>query len=406
MHEENIVILGAGYGGLKVTQRLSELIGNQKENPIILVNKHNFHMFMTQLHESATGTSEFEDVSVPIEKVLEGKNVTFIKGWVDNIDLKKRAVFISKGEKALAFKYLVIALGSEPEYYNIPGLKENSMCLRSLYSSLEIRRRIEKILRELQNEPAGPRRQKMLTFVVGGGGLTGVEFAGELAHQLQQVKDDYQIEPGEYRIIMVEGAKELLPGLCSDLACYTRRTLEDMGVEVLTEEFVKEVTPQTIYLSSGKEIPYSLLIWAGGVKGNRVLAQSGFLVEARGRVPVNEHLQYTEDPYVYLVGDNALAIDLNTDKPVLPTAQSAMQQGEIAAYNIYADITGQEKKAYRPSAIGTLISIGRGRGLGEMKAFRLKGAAAAWLKELIPIKYRYSLGGLKMLVPGFLNPKK
>ena len=385
---EKIVVLGAGYGGLRAAQKLSDYLGDSPEHSIFLVNKHNFHMLMTLLHESAVGTSDFADVAIPINKVLDGKHVEFIKGWVDQIDLTNHVIKIDQGKHSLSFKYLLIALGSEPEYYDIPGLQENSMSLRSLYSSIEIRRRIDDIL---------AKHQQPLTFVVGGGGLTGVEFAGELAHQLQRVSKEYQIAPDECKIIVVEGAKELLPGLSTEMGRYSRQTLEDMNVEVITEDFVRKVTADTIYLASGLKFHYSLLIWAGGIKGNRILEQSGFKTEARGRVPVTQYLQYADNPSVYLVGDNALAKDPRTGKPVLATAQSALQQAEVAAYNIYADINGLEKKTYQPNSIGTVISIGRGKAFGELKSFKFKGPAATWLKELIPVKYRYSLGGLKLL---------
>lgn len=405
MSTKNIVILGAGYGGLKVTQRLSDLLKTNNDYRIILINKHNFHMFMTQLHESAIGTSEFDDVSVSIPDVLKGKNIEFIKGWVEKIDLKDKIVVIDKGKKTIKYFYLIVALGSEPEYYNIPGLKEYSKSLRSLYSSLEIRRHIELLLKEASMKKT-MQHETHLTFVVGGGGLTGVEFAGELAHQLEKVSSEYKLNHDDYKIFMVEGAKELLPDLANEMGEYTHKTLSAMGVKVITEDFIKEVTHNTIRLASGRQINYSLLVWAGGIKGNRVLKHSGFQVAARGRVPVNQFLEYTKDQFVYLVGDNALAIDPKTNKPVLPTAQSALHQGEIVAYNVYADINNLEKKTYQPTSIGTLISIGRGKGLGEVKTFKIKGSAASWIKKLVPIKYRYSLGGIKMLTTDFLTSWK
>jgi len=399
--EQKIVVLGAGYGGLRATQRLSDLLGKQESYKLTLINKHNFHMFMTQLHETAAGSSDVGDLMVPLDEVLEGRNVEFIKGWVTKINLADRNVLVNhdtlKVPLTVPFSYLIIALGSEPEYFNIEGLKEHSMSLRSLYSARDIYRRVKGILKRASAEPPGELRSRMLTFVIGGGGLTGVEFAGELAEQLRNTAEQYSIRPEEYKIIIVEGAKELLPGLPTELAQYARQTLEELGVEVMTGELIKKVTQDTIQLASGKEIHFFTLIWSGGVRGNKVLAASGLKTESRGRVPVNQYLQYVDDTRVYVVGDSGFSKDPKTDKPVLPTAQAALQQGELAAYNIYADITGQEKKIYFPSVIGTLISIGRRRGIGQVKSFRLKGTTAAWLKELIPIKYRYSMGGLKMV---------
>lgn len=379
---QNIVVLGAGYGGVRAIRRLAHLIGENQQHQLILVNKHNYHMFMTQLHEHAVGTSEMEEMMVPLEDVLADKRVKFIKGWVDDIDLANQIVLINHGDIKLPFKYLVVALGSEPEYYNIPGLKESSVSLRSLYSANAIRQRVDNMLKEDRKQP--------LTFVVGGGGLTGVEFAGELAYHLQQVKQKHQI-------IMVEGAKELLPGMASDMAGYATDALKKLGVEVVTGDLIKSVTEKVIKLSSGRKIQYSLLLWAGGIKGNKVLANTDLKIAGNGRVEVNEYLQAINTTNIYVIGDSALAKDFRTGKPVIPTAQAAIQQGAVAAYNIYADIAGKSKQVYKPMVLGTLISIGWRCGLGNIKTFKLKGATASLLKELIPLKYRYSLGGLKML---------
>lgn len=379
---QNIVVLGAGYGGVRAIQRLARLMGKDQQHQLVLVNKHNYHMFMTQLHEHAVGTSEMEEIMVPLDDILADKRVNFIKGWVDSIDLSNQIVLINHGDIKLSFKYLVVALGSEPEYYNIPGLKENSMSLRSLYSANAIRQKVDKMLQE--------GKKQHLTFVVGGGGLTGVEFAGELAYQLRQVQEKHQI-------IMVEGAKELLPGMASDMAHYAMETLEDLGVEVVTGDLIKSVTPDVIKLSSGRKIQYSLLLWAGGIKGNKVLANTALKTTGNGRVEVNQYLQAINTSNVYVIGDSALAKDSKTGKLVIPTAQAAIQQGSVAAYNIYADIKGKSKQVYNPVVLGTLISIGRGCGLGKIKSFKLKGTTASLLKELVPLKYRYSLGGLKML---------
>ncbi|MEG6616020.1 NAD(P)/FAD-dependent oxidoreductase [Peptococcaceae bacterium 1198_IL3148] len=388
MDKHNIVVLGAGYGGIKALQQLHGYLKGSKGYQLLLVNKHNYHMFMTQLHQHAAGTSDTDQVMVPLDTILEGKDVKFVKGWVDGIDLINRQVLVDHGDIKLPFKYLVVALGSEPEYYNIEGLKEYSMSIRSLYSARHVRKSIQQILRQTDKKP--------LTFVVGGGGLTGIEFAGELAFQLKRSASQYNLFPGDYQIIVVEGAKELLPGMDGNMAHYAKETLEEMGVQVITGALIKRVTEHKIHLTSGKDLSYSLLLWAGGIKGNKVLAQSGLKTDARGRVEVNQYLQSLVDPEVYVVGDSALAKDPKDNKVVTPTAQAAIQQGAVAAYNIYADITGKEKRVYQPVVLGTLVSIGRGKAFGNVKTFKFKGITASWLKEAIPVKYRYSLGGLKM----------
>ncbi len=406
MSEQKIVILGAGYAGLKAARTLNDYLGSSSKYQLVLINKHNFHMFMTRMHEHAVGTCEEYDVMVPLDEVLEKTCIKFIKGWADDIDLDNKIVVVNHGEIKIPFKYLLVALGSEPEYYNIEGLKEHSVSLRSLYSSGKIRRHIERLLNQAAKMPPGKERRKILTFIVGGGGLTGVEFAGELAYRLEKSKERYGLNRSDYKIILVEGAQELLPGMPADMGQYSKKTLEEMGIEVLTGEPVKKVTADTVYLSSGREVKYHTFLWAGGIRGNKILTRSGFQTDARGRVPVNKYLQYVDNPQIYVVGDSAFAKDPHTGNPVVPTAQAALQQGELAAYNIYADITGKNKKIYRPVLLGTLISIGRRKGLGKIKTFKIKGAAAALLKDIIPIKYRFSLGGLKILKKNYVKKNK
>ncbi|MBO8137837.1 MAG: NAD(P)/FAD-dependent oxidoreductase [Desulfotomaculum sp.] len=412
MAEKNIVILGAGYGGLKAAQVLSKLLAEAddfiEDYQITLIDKNEYHTLMTQLYEPAAGTKDLYDVMMPINDILAGWNsVKFVKGTVRSIDLEKKIVFLDHGHKEVPFTYLINALGSEPEYFNIEGIKENSISLSSLNNAAKIWCRVERILEKLKNFSPEERKGRITTFVVGGGGLTGVEFTGELAYQLRQLKDHYQIKENEYKIILIEGSKNLLPGMASKVYNYAQKTLEDLGVEVITGELIKKADSETIYLSSGREINYNLFVWAGGIRGNRLAAKSGLKTDNRGRVLVNQHLQYVDDPQVYAIGDSALAKDTKTGRPVIATAQAAIQQGKLAAYNIYADIRGWDKKEYHPSLIFLLIHVGRHQAVGEamnkLRRIKLTGSHAAWLKNIIPLKYRYMLGGFKML---FYKPVK
>nr|WP_238480762.1 NAD(P)/FAD-dependent oxidoreductase [Desulforadius tongensis] len=390
--------MGAGYGGIRVAKQLSTILSEGEDYKIILVDKHDYHTLMTQLYEPAAGATELNDAMVPLREIIDGLNVKFIKGTVENIDLRNKVVALNSGDIKIPFKYLVNALGSEPEYFNIEGLKENSISLSSLKNAAKIRCRVEKIL---EQAACLPPEEREITFVVGGGGLTGVEFAGELAFQLQRERDRYQIEKHHYKIILVEGSKNLLPGMSPAVYRYAQKTLEDLGVEVITGDLIQKATPETIYLASGREINYTAFIWAGGIRGSGVASKSGLKTDSRGRVLVNQFLQYVDDPYVYALGDGALVKDPKTGQPVIATAQAAMQQGNVVARNIYADIIGIKKKVYRPSLIFLLIHIGRHQAVGEpvnkMKKLKLKGFYAAWIKNLIPLKYSLRLGGFRML---------
>lgn len=394
MAKQNIVILGAGYGGIRVAQLLSRDLDNQQDYQIILINRDDYHTLMTQLYQPAVGTTDYNEVIIPLEDVLAGSKVSFMKGTVQNIDLQKRTVRLEEQAQEISFSYLIIALGSVPEYFGIKGLKENSLSLSSLQSAQDIHDKVKAILKGTDQKPAG---NKELTFVVGGGGLTGVEFAGELASYWEHIKPRYNLTKSDYKIILIEAADQLLPGMSDGIASYAEETLEGLGVEVITQDLLKKVTQDKIYLASGREISYDLLLWAGGIRGNSVMVKSGLQTDPRGRLLVNEYLQYSEDAAVYAVGDSALVKDPQTGKPVIPTAQAAIHQAKTVAYNIYAEISGAKKKSYQPGLIFLCISVGQGQGLGESTKFRIKGIPAAFIKKLIPFKYYFAVGGLRLM---------
>ncbi|MEG6520527.1 NAD(P)/FAD-dependent oxidoreductase [Desulfotomaculum sp. 1211_IL3151] len=390
MTKRNIVVLGAGYGGIRVAQELNKRLLNQDKYQIVLVNKQDYHTLRTQLYEPAVGTRDYNEVIIPLNEIVEG--MSLVKGTVSEIDLHKRIVVINS-TKEISFHYLVIALGSMPEYFGIKGLKENSISLNNINDAQVINDRIDNLLVKKSEE----RNEAPLHFVVGGGGLTGVEFTGELASYLEEKWEKYNLSADQYKITIIEAANQLLPGMSEEIAAYAKQTLEDLGVKVIINDLISEVTPEKIYLKSSPEIKYSLLIWAGGIRGNSILAKSGIKTDGRGRILVNPYLQYIDDPYIYAVGDSALVKDPETGIPVLPTAQAAIQEGRQVAQNIYADITGQPLKEHQPGLILLCITVGRGRGLGESKKFRIKGVSAALLKKFIPIKYFFTIGGLKLL---------
>ncbi|MTI80343.1 MAG: NAD(P)/FAD-dependent oxidoreductase [Firmicutes bacterium] len=397
---EQIVILGAGYGGIKVAHLLDNLLYNSENNSlnqkynIILIDKHDYHTLRTQLYQPATGSKDINEFRVPMNRVLNGHNVKFVKGHIDAIDFDNRQVIVNHTEK-IPFKYLVNALGSEAEYFNIPGLQENSISLNSLRNACRIKKRIEQILADLTSTP-----EEQATIVIGGGGLTGVQFAGELTEQLQIHQHNNQIKPKQYKIVLVEGNPHLLPGMSATVYKYAKKTLKKLGVEVVTGAFIKKATADTIYLSTGREINYTEFVWTGGVRANRLAAQSGLKTDVRGRVEVNQFLQCAEDEHVYVIGDSAFVKDPKTGKPVIATAQAAMQQGKTAAYNIFAEIMGLPKKAYQPSIIFLLIHIGQNKAVGEavnkFRCIKFKGPLAVHIKNLIPFKYSFILlGGIK-----------
>lgn len=410
--DEQIVILGAGYGGIKAAYVLNQLLPEyyknhniQNTHRIVLIDQNDYHTLMTQLYQPAAGTGSVNNYRVPVEKILQDKDVHFIKGKIDRIDLENRCVVINHNEK-VPFSYLINALGSEAEYFNIEGLQANSISINNLQKAAKVKLQVDNIIKKLVDCPAA---KEQATFVIGGGGLTGVEFAGELAERLQRLQDKHCISSDQYQIVLVEGNKNLLPGMSAQVYTYAQGALEDLGVEVITGDFIKKATANTVYLASGREIAYQSFIWAGGIKGNRVAAASGLATDPRGRMLVNKYLQDASHSKIYAIGDSALVNDPKTGQPVIATAQAAMQQGNVVAYNIIADILGFRKKVYSPALICLLIHIGSQIAVGEpvnkLRRIKLKGPLAARIKNFIPLKYGFALGGIGMFLDKFIHSR-
>lgn len=396
------VILGAGYAGLRAALELDRLLGvRHPGKEITLINKHNYHQFITRLHESAArGDTGYEDVRIPLAEILGGRDIRLVKDTVTRLDRNRRQVETEGG--AHGYDYLVVSLGSLPEFFDIPGLKEHALTLRSLNTARMVRTHIEGMFARFKNVGDPGERNGLLTFVIGGAGLTGVEVAGELADWVPELCRRYDVDPLEVRIINVEASEDILPGFAPDLVEYARNLLGEKGVRFVTGTRIARVKDTEVRLGSGEVIPTQTVIWAGGIRGNPLMAEAGLTVQGRGRAVVNEYLQSVDDPRIYVTGDSAFTVDPESGRPLAPNAQLAIAQGKVAAYNIYADMKGLPKKRFRPQSVGVLASLGPGKGIGMIKTVRAKGLTAALAKEMVPMRYLYSLGGIKLLAKKML----
>lgn len=387
-----VVILGAGYGGILVAQNLSKRM-KRAELQISLVNKHTYHQLITQLHEPAAGRNDYEDIRISIDEVVNTERVNLVKGEIVAIDPLKQSIYLKSGQE-LNYDYLVIALGSEPEYFNIPGLKENSMALRSLNSARLIRTHIENMMARYKAEPD---KLELLTIVIGGAGFTGVEIAGELGDWLPQVCKRYDVDHNLVKIKCIEAAAQVLPGFDEELSAKAEEILASKDVELITGKAIMKVNRDGLVLSDGEEINAATVIWTGGVRGNSVVEASGFST-IRGRAEINEYLQSIDYPNVYIIGDNAMSKD-EEGKVLPPTAQIAIQQGKHTAINILHAIRGEALLPFNFKNRGVVASIGRHQAVGLIgNRFKPKGSVAKILKEVIAVRYLFILGGLPLVL--------
>lgn len=397
MRKPNIVILGAGYGGLMTTIKLQKILGVSKAN-ITLVNKHNYHYQSAGLHEAAAGTVHHDNVRVMIQNVINTRHVNFIVDTVVSIKPDEKKVKLEDTE--LEYDILVIGLGFEGATFGISGLAENAFMIGNIDSSRLIREHLEYNFALYNNEKE--KKQSRLNIVVGGGGFTGIEFLGELANRIPELCEEYDINKARVRIINIESAATILPGFDHQLIDYAVNSLESRGIEIITGAFLKECKSDSIiYEKDDKEveIPTMTTVWAAGVRANSIVEKSGFQTN-RGKIEVRQDMRSPEYDDVFVVGDCALIMNSESGEPYPPTAQIAIQQSKTIAHNIKKMVEGKkELEKFRPNILGTIVSLGYNDAMGTIKHnWKLFGWKATVMKKIIDNRYLLKLGGLSLVL--------
>ena len=385
---KRILILGAGYAGLVCALETKKKFADDDVS-VTLVNKHLYHQLITQLHETAVGARSDQSVRIPLEKVLRGKDVELVKGVVERIVPDEKKVFLD-GDRTLTYDYLVVALGSEAEYFGVPGMKEHAFILKSVNQARLIRSHIESCFARYVYE----RRSSLLRFIVGGAGFSGIELVGELADALPELAAETGIDYSLVEIYNVEAMPGILPGFEPDLATAAEESLKARGVRFLTGMPIIQVEPGKVYLKDGSVLEAETIVWTGGVRGNQIVVDAGFETEPRGRAKVDAYLQSVNFPDTYLIGDCAFVIGEN-GRPLPPTAQIAWQMGASAADSLYRDIKGGVKTAFTPIIQGTLASLGRKDAVGKVgQSLKLHGRIASLAKEAGNYRYLAKIGSV------------
>jgi NADH dehydrogenase len=390
MSKPNIVILGAGYGGLVTALRLQKEL-NYNEADVTIVNKHAYHYITTHLHMPAAGTDHPHNARVNLNRILDESRTNIVKATVREIRLEEKKVVLDDSE--ISFDYLVIGLGGEPETFGIPGMKEYAMTIRSINSVNLIREHIEYQFTKFKREPD---RLDYLTFVVGGAGFTGIEFVGELADRVPELCRQNDVDPSLVKIYNIEAAPTALPGFDPELVEYAMNVLKNKGVEFRVGTPIKECRADGVVLGNGEEIRSATVVWTGGVRGNSLVEQAG-IETMRGRVKVDEYLRVPGMDHIFVVGDCSIVMN-DEGRPYPPTAQLAMQQGYNCAYNLAASVRGEELKPFKFASKGTVASLGKNEAIGIVGNTKLKGYPAAVMKKLIDARYLYTIGGISLVL--------
>jgi NADH dehydrogenase len=376
----HVVVVGGGFGGLDAARALANAPVR-----VTLLDRHNYHLFQPLLYQVATASLSPADIASPIRWILRGQtNVQVLLAEVRTVEPEQRRLIYVDGDHGsadvqhvLSYDYLILAVGARHAYFGHPQWAAQAPGLKTLDDALEIRRRVLLAFEAAERETDPELRQRLLTFVIVGGGPTGVELAGALAeiarHSL--VKDFRAIRPESARIILIEGSPHILLTFPEKLRLAAQESLERLGVEVRTQAVVADITAEGVRVGE-ERIAAETVLWAAGVAAAPLLASLGVPLDRAGRVPAEPTLAVPGCPAVFVVGD---ACALRQDGAPLPgVAQVAMQGGAHAARNVLRAIRGEALLPFHYRDYGNMATIGRGSAVAEIASMRFSGLPA-WL---------------------------
>ena len=380
-----VLILGGGFGGMYAALEFEHALARGADLDVTLVNRDNFFLFTPMLHEVAASDLDITNIVSPIRKLL--RRVAFFHGDIEAIDLAHQRVGLSHGHEkhchSLQYDHLVLALGSTTNFFNIPGLAERAITMKSLDDAIFLRNRLIANLEEADFECAASLRAPLLNFVVAGGGFAGVETIAAMNDFLREaVRFFPHLREDMLRIILVSSGNVILPELGEELGMYAQRKLMEQQVEIHSNCKVTVVTDRDVTLSDGTTVTTNTLVWTAGTSPHPLLDTLPCPKE-RGRVQVNEYLEVPGWPGLWAFGDCALVPDRKTGKPHPPTAQHALREGRVAAQNILATIRGEPMKPFLYSTLGLLAPIGKRTGVANILGVNFSGFIAWWLWRTI-----------------------
>lgn len=387
-----VVIAGAGYAGLAAARTLAR----EKNVRVILINKHAYHLLQFQLHEAAVNKIEIDTLALPMKVVLP-REVEFVKAQITGFDFAARSVHTERGD--FDYDRLIIALGSQPATFNIPGLSEHALMLKSAANARSIRGHLELTLSAL----ALTARSTPYPIVIGGAGITGVELAAELAEGLKEMARHYDLDRRAIKVMLVEAASTVLPGFDQKTIDEAARVLQKLGVDVRTGTAIERVDADRVWVKPNgsdrsEEIDTQTVIWTGGVRANTLVLNSGLTLGERGAAVVDGYLRSTDYPEVSVVGDNAVVRDPRNGRVAIPCGQLAAQQGKYAARQIIADLTGDVEQPYIPHLDGLLISLGSYAGVGTVGPVWVRQVIARAMKIGAETRYLFNIGGAPLVL--------
>jgi NADH dehydrogenase len=370
-----VIIIGAGFGGLEAAKKLA-----CKHVRVTVIDRTNYHLFQPLLYQVATAALSPADIAAPVRSVLsKSKNVEVILAEVESVDVAAKKV--KTPELEFDYDYLILATGARHSYFGHNDWEKLAPGLKSLEDAIELRRRILMAFEYAEKVDDEAARKAAMTFVIIGGGPTGVEMAGAIAEISRHTlaKDFRHIDPSQARVILIEGDPRLLAAFPEDLSQSAQKQLVDLGVDVRTNSRATNLTEAGVQIGD-EFIPCRVKIWAAGNNASFVGKTLGVPVDRVGRTVVNDDLTIPSHPEVQVIGDLA-NFSHQTGEPLPGVSPVAMQQGRHAARNVLAMIKGRKPRRFRYWDKGTLATIGRNKAVADLTFVHLSGLPAwlAWL---------------------------
>jgi NADH dehydrogenase len=371
-----VVIIGGGFGGLWAAKALAN-----KPVDVALIDRKNHHTFQPLLYQVATAVLSPGEIASPIRRILHKyKNIEVILGEAAGFDKERHVVTLEDGTE-ISYDYLIISAGARHAYFGHDEWTNAAPGLKTLEDAVEMRRRILLAFELAERETYFTGIPRQLTFVVVGGGPTGVELAGAVADIARQAlaKDFKAIDTRKARVMLFEGGDRILPAFAKDLSASAKRQLESLGVEVHLNSFVSDIKSGSVKV--GEEwIGCDVVLWATGVAASHLGKELGVETDKAGRVFVNPDLTIKGDKNIFVIGDMA-SLKQQNGEPVPGLAPAAMQEGEATAANILNDLNKRPRKNFRYIDKGTMATIGRRRAIADIRGWKFSGLIAwfMWL---------------------------
>jgi len=371
-----VVIVGGGFGGLNAARAL-----RGAPVQVVLVDRNNYHLFQPLLYQVATAGLEPEQIAKPVRAILRGqKNFDFRMMEVRGVDFPRRQLETSAGP--LAYDFLVLAPGGETNFFGLEAMERHGFGLKDIPDAITIRNHVLTCFERAMLESDPERRRALLTFIVVGGGPTGVEMAGALSEliRLVLVKDYPRLNIKDVRILLLEATDKLLAAMPERLREAAGRTLWRKWIEVRFSATVADFDRERVRLKSGEVIPAHTVIWAAGVRATPLNAALGLPTARQGRIPVEPTLQVRGHPEVYIIGDAAYHEENGEPLPLV--APVAIQMGQAVARNIARSLRGKPLEPFRYRDQGTLATIGRNAAVAHVFGVNWSGFPA-WVMWLV-----------------------